>query len=649
LNNDAGYTTNVGTVTSVNNVSPVNGNVTLSIPAAQVNSDWNASSGVAEILNKPTLATVATSGSYNDLSNKPTIPTVNNATLTIQKNGTNVSTFTANASSNVTANITVPTDVSELTNTSLANNDLSNLGAGGESRFHALKAYADNGELLTDAKGLENVKNYAHSTFDRSKFTVVGSPVITDDGVASGFSSSNYINGISVNVTSGQEFILKEKFIFKPDTVNSEGLFNLLDTNYNSVFYCIVNKANNKIAAAMNNLGFAQSTTVLTEGQSYEIEVRTNLKDYFKIYINGILEINSSVTEQSITLGFILIGRIGSQQFYQGYIDLKQFSITVDGIPVFSGNKTGVDTIKPDDYTVVGTPTISADGIMTGTFSDSSTVYTNLPSPISSMELDFNFISSAIEGYYVGYKDLSSQNAVAIYSNGTYIVPIIRVVNPDTTTTQLTADAQTNFSSSAYVEGKLTWNGTTYTYTLYQPSTNTTKTFTISSSLPLAPLQFVFANGSSAGCDLNKIKYYVDGSLVYQPCLKIPYTESNTGSRIVDSVYRSRVNDMAQQFGYANFYTLSDTDFTLPQVEEYGLIGQQTLRKSTVSGINRQFLYSDRTQILTGSCTSGTEVTLQKPFANANYALSVPYSAKTATAFTPTQTGDWFAIGEGVL
>ena len=46
------------------------------IPAAQVNADWNATSGVAQILHKPTLATVATSGSYNDLTNKPTIPTV---------------------------------------------------------------------------------------------------------------------------------------------------------------------------------------------------------------------------------------------------------------------------------------------------------------------------------------------------------------------------------------------------------------------------------------------------------------------------------------------------------------------------------------------------------------------------------------------
>lgn len=41
-----------------------------------VNADWNATEGDAQILNKPTLATVATSGSYNDLTNRPTIPTV---------------------------------------------------------------------------------------------------------------------------------------------------------------------------------------------------------------------------------------------------------------------------------------------------------------------------------------------------------------------------------------------------------------------------------------------------------------------------------------------------------------------------------------------------------------------------------------------
>lgn len=90
------------------------------IPAAQIQSDWTQTNTVAKdyIKNKPSLATVATSGAYSDLTGKPTIPTVNNATLTIQKNGSTVKTFTANASSNVTANITVPTKVSELNNDS---------------------------------------------------------------------------------------------------------------------------------------------------------------------------------------------------------------------------------------------------------------------------------------------------------------------------------------------------------------------------------------------------------------------------------------------------------------------------------------------------------------------------------------------------
>ena len=66
------------------------------IPAAQVNSDWNATSGVAQILNKPT------------------IPTVNDSTITIQKNGTAVDTFTTNAATGKTINITVPTTAADV-------------------------------------------------------------------------------------------------------------------------------------------------------------------------------------------------------------------------------------------------------------------------------------------------------------------------------------------------------------------------------------------------------------------------------------------------------------------------------------------------------------------------------------------------------
>lgn len=61
------------------------------------------------------LAKVATTGKYSDLSGTPTI---GSGTLTIQKNGSSVGSFSANSTSNVTANITVPTKVSELTNDS---------------------------------------------------------------------------------------------------------------------------------------------------------------------------------------------------------------------------------------------------------------------------------------------------------------------------------------------------------------------------------------------------------------------------------------------------------------------------------------------------------------------------------------------------
>lgn len=62
------------------------------------------------------LANVATSGSYTDLTNKPTIPVVNDGVLTVQRNGVTVGTFSANQASDTIANISVPTKTSDLTN-----------------------------------------------------------------------------------------------------------------------------------------------------------------------------------------------------------------------------------------------------------------------------------------------------------------------------------------------------------------------------------------------------------------------------------------------------------------------------------------------------------------------------------------------------
>jgi len=104
---------NIGTFTAN---ATTNKAIDISVPTKTSDLTNDGSDGTSAYVEADELSTVATTGSYNDLTNKPTIPTVNNAILTIQKNGTNVQTFTANSSTNKTANITVPTAVSELTN-----------------------------------------------------------------------------------------------------------------------------------------------------------------------------------------------------------------------------------------------------------------------------------------------------------------------------------------------------------------------------------------------------------------------------------------------------------------------------------------------------------------------------------------------------
>lgn len=73
---------------------------------------------LADYAQKSELATVATTGSYNDLEDTPTIPTVGNGTLTIKTNGTTLTSFNANASTNATADIEIPTNTSDLENDS---------------------------------------------------------------------------------------------------------------------------------------------------------------------------------------------------------------------------------------------------------------------------------------------------------------------------------------------------------------------------------------------------------------------------------------------------------------------------------------------------------------------------------------------------
>ncbi len=111
----------------------------------------------------------------SQITDFPTIPTVNNATLKIQKNGTDVKSFTANASTDVTCNITVPTKVSELSNDSgflTSHQSLSNYS----TLANTVKKLSISGKTITVTPGSGNAytlttqdTTYSHPTSSGNK------------------------------------------------------------------------------------------------------------------------------------------------------------------------------------------------------------------------------------------------------------------------------------------------------------------------------------------------------------------------------------------------------------------------------------------------------------------------------------------------
>lgn len=163
--------------------------------------DWNASTGDYQILNKPTLATVATTGDYNDLSNLPTIPTTledllagNAAKDLIQYDGTQWVTISGLAID----------DLLDVSISAVANNDaLIYNTAANEWQNLQLGAVA----YSNDYNDLDNLPSIGSGTVtsvgltmpapSNAAFTVSGSPVTTSGtlAVAANGTNEQYIDG----------------------------------------------------------------------------------------------------------------------------------------------------------------------------------------------------------------------------------------------------------------------------------------------------------------------------------------------------------------------------------------------------------------------------------------------------------------------
>ena len=216
----------------------------------------------------------------------------------------------------------------------------------------------ETGNVLTDTKGFEQLKQMKRSTFDLNKFEVVGTPSLTDDGVASGFSVSNYLKSILVDFT--KPFKIKFRSNLTDTTTVNQGTILALTgySDYNNVIKTYTTPAgNSRYLVGFTKNGTAHNTQTIFDinkyydfifvwtGQTYYLYTKEMNESIFikclEFNDNTPITFSNVVTNQDV----LAIGTRIYQQHFLGQIDLKHFSIIVDGVEVFNGNKTGVDQI----------------------------------------------------------------------------------------------------------------------------------------------------------------------------------------------------------------------------------------------------------------------------------------------------------------
>lgn len=168
--------------------------------------------------------------------------------------------------------------------------------------------------------------------YDGSKLTIVGSPAITEDGIASGFvQGSSYITA-SLNINASK-MVVRNKFNYKVNTTSNSMLYWF---NGIALRQFIVNNGDLRIdgTASPSNLYINVPASNFKENDVIETELIIDTSVILNIKVNGV-SINQYTSDRIPALSNITLVGIGSSYYqgnnpYQGSIDLKGFSIDAD-------------------------------------------------------------------------------------------------------------------------------------------------------------------------------------------------------------------------------------------------------------------------------------------------------------------------------
>lgn len=209
--------------------------------------------------------------------------------------------------------------------------------------------------------------------FDISKVTVVGSPTITSDGVASGFGAGNFIDtNYSINTINSQNLNIDISFTTPSDVTTNQYILHSKTYAQLSVFIrngqlgFAIGKNNawigdTTIGTVNNNTRYNLNLNFTTSGVTYTCE--TNGTTITNFIANT--TILGDTQNMNVWLG---VTRSGTVPFL-GSIDLPSFKVTTNNTTfsptkptyLMEKRKEGFDLSK---FTVVGSPTITSDGVM---------------------------------------------------------------------------------------------------------------------------------------------------------------------------------------------------------------------------------------------------------------------------------------------
>lgn len=479
-----------------------------------------------------------------------------------------------------------------------ANPSLSNLSEAGEDRLNVSKMY-ETGAVSNDTKGFEALLKRAHSTFDKSKFTIEGSPNINNNGI---FNNTNTNEKVNIQIPAlGNNFIIEcpirhygEKYTGSLNNLFSDSGINLrFAYGWGSTWYLDLKDTNGDI---INDSSNYISYTFSTD-KNYLLRLICEFKNdvyniVYELYEEGILvktlEITTDkkpyISENSVEL-FIKESVTSTR-----IVDLKLLRIVSD-VPVFNGNKTGLYVAKPDNYEVVGSPTISDDGILTNCPSQNDYLSATIPSlsQFEKVRIEFELKVKEVPSSTCGIFNIPNDENPVTANNGTYAWLSSNGFNINLAYNSGSDNGTCSNNNCPVAVGdfiKVVAEGYKNSVGSFKVSKNNQAfselplTFANVCNFQEATKLFLGVTGTgrqmqtAAEFDINSFKIYGDDNLIYQPCLKIPYTETFEHPNVVDVAYRNRVQDLYEQTGEALFYTLDEQNqnFTLPAGDIYGMI-----------------------------------------------------------------------------